>query len=163
MEIRKAVPSDLGEIMEIYSVAKEFMRNQNNTTQWQGGYPSAELVKADILNENLYVVTEGDELLAVFFFSIGEDETYKAIYDGKWIKDGPYAVIHRVAVRKSGRGIAGMIFDYCYDIFPNLRIDTHEDNLPMKRALLKNGFIICGRIYLKDGSPRIAFQKNIFK
>ena len=159
MEIRNAIISDLDTVMDIYAAARSFMRAQHNPTQWQGGYPSRELVLSDIESGNLYVVCEGEELLAVFFFKVGEDETYKIIYDGEWKTGEPYAVIHRVAVRKSGRGIAAEIFGYCYARHANLRIDTHEDNLPMQRALLKNGFLYCGRIYLKDGSPRLAYQR----
>ena len=45
----------------------------------------------------------------------------------------------------------------------SIRIDTHEGNLPMQRALEKSGFARCGTIFLKggaeDGDPRIAFEK----
>ena len=44
-----------------------------------------------------------------------------------------------------------------------VRIDTHEGNLPMRRALEKAGFTFCGRITLiggsEDGDPRLAFEK----
>ena len=43
----------------------------------------------------------------------------------------------------------------------NLRIDTHEKNIPMQGCLAKNGFARCGIIYLEDGDPRIAYQKVI--
>lgn len=159
MYIRKAEISDLNEIMEIYATARGFMREQNNPTQWKDEYPPLSLVTSDINDGSLYVVCDGCEICAVFFFRMGEDDTYKVIYDGEWKSDAPYAVIHRVAVRKSGQGIAAMIFDYCFEMHNNIRIDTHEDNLPMQRALLKNGFLYCGRIYIADGTPRLAYQK----
>jgi RimJ/RimL family protein N-acetyltransferase len=41
----------------------------------------------------------------------------------------------------------------------NMRIDTHSNNLPMRRVLEKNGYQYCGIIYVRDGSERLAFQK----
>ncbi len=41
----------------------------------------------------------------------------------------------------------------------NFRIDTHNDNKIMQHVIEKNGFIRCGIIYVKDGSPRIAYEK----
>lgn len=42
----------------------------------------------------------------------------------------------------------------------NLRGDTHERNLPMRRAFERNGFERCGTIWVEDGTPRIAYQKE---
>ena len=42
----------------------------------------------------------------------------------------------------------------------HLRIDTHENNKVMQHLILKNGFEKCGIIYVDDGSPRVAFEKN---
>ena len=39
-----------------------------------------------------------------------------------------------------------------------IRVDTHEANLPMQRLLEKNGFVKCGKIQVADGTERIAFQ-----
>ena len=41
----------------------------------------------------------------------------------------------------------------------SIRIDTHEDNKPMRRFLEKCGFKFCGIIYLEDGSKRLAYEK----
>ena len=39
------------------------------------------------------------------------------------------------------------------------QIDTHKDNIPMQRVLLRNGFVYCGIIHLENGDERIAYQK----
>lgn len=41
-----------------------------------------------------------------------------------------------------------------------MRIDTHENNTPMRRALEKSGFRYCGIIRIFNGDARIAFQKS---
>ena len=55
--------------------------------------------------------------------------------------------------------MATQVLEWCMDRCGNIRIDTHDDNLPMQHVLEKNGFIRCGRIWNEDGSPRIAYQK----
>jgi RimJ/RimL family protein N-acetyltransferase len=47
------------------------------------------------------------------------------------------------------------------DRYPNVRIDTHKDNVPMRNLLKKMGFTHCGVIRLldKDESPREAYMK----
>ena len=44
------------------------------------------------------------------------------------------------------------------DQYDNVRIDTHEDNAPMKYVLEKLGFEYCGVIYLEDGDARDAYH-----
>lgn len=58
------------------------------------------------------------------------------------------------------KGMLEYIVGYCFDIHSNLKIDTHEDNKIMQHLLEKYGFLKCGTIWLEDGSPRIAYQKN---
>ena len=50
-----------------------------------------------------------------------------------------YASAHAF-MSEHGKGVAGAVFDYCYSLCKNIRIDTHRDNLPMQKALEKNGF-----------------------
>lgn len=159
MNIRSAEFRDLARIMEIYEGARGFMRRSGNPNQWTGGYPSEATVSADIASNDLYVLEEDGQLHAVYYFRIGDDPTYGRIDGGRWIKDGPYGVIHRVAVSTPGRGLISLIFDHCFSIISNIRIDTHRDNLPMQTALAKNGFILCGIIYLQSGDERLAYQK----
>lgn len=160
---RKATPKDLDEIMNIYSDAREFMRKTGNKNQWTNGYPKKELTETSINNGDLYVCVEENVIQCVYFFKITEDPTYLKIYDGKWLNDEPYGVIHRIAVAKTahGKGIAAKAFDECLKRAKNIKIDTHRDNIPMQKTLEKNGFKRCGIIYLENGDERIAFQKSI--
>jgi len=160
MQIRKTLPSDIPEISEIYESAKRFMRESGNPTQWNDGKPNADTAREDMENGVGYVAEENGEILAVFMFCVGEDTTYKNIYEGSWLNDNPYAVIHRIAVKEQGRGLIGYCIDECYKICPNLKIDTHRNNIPMQKALAKRGFKYCGIIYLENGDERLAYQKS---
>ncbi len=160
MTIRKAESRDLDRILQIYESARIFMRAHGNPDQWGEHYPPDEMIREDIERGDLFVCVENDEILAVFFYTEGDDPTYEYIENGAWLNDAPYGVIHRIAVAARGRGVAAFCFDFALSRCGNLKIDTHENNLPMQRTLEKNGFSRCGTIYVGDGTPRIAYQKQ---
>lgn len=160
LKIRPAVPSDLPEIMRIYQSAKQYMRDNGNYSQWTGGYPSEDLLRSDMETGQLFVIRKDAVPCAVFAFIIGKDPTYAVIEDGNWLSDREYGTIHRIASDGTQGGILHEAAEFCWNRIKHLRIDTHRDNLPMQRAILRNGFIRCGIIFLADGSPRIAFEKE---
>lgn len=159
MQIRKTVEADLPQIAKIYEKAKKFMCQTGNPNQWNGEKPNGETAREDMEKGIGYVAEENGEIVAVFMFSQDHDPTYTKIYGGEWLSDAPYGVIHRIAVTEQGHGTIGHCIDWCFSHCQNLRIDTHRDNLPMQRALLKRGFEYCGIIYLANGDERLAYQK----
>lgn len=161
MVIRKAKATDIAGIMQIYDAARAYMRENQNPDQWGNGYPSRELIEADIRAGFCHVCEEDGELLGVFCYFLGDDPTYQTIYGGAWLNDRPYGVLHRIAVAKHCKGVASFCFDHCLSLCRNLKIDTHRDNIPMQRSLAKNGFVRCGIIYLENGDERIAYQKTL--
>lgn len=161
MNIKLCKNTEIDEIMSIYDNARNFMRQTGNNNQWINGYPSRELILEDLKENRFYGVYDNEELVAVFMLTVDSDPTYNKIYNGSWLNDEPYAVIHRIGVLKRGKGIAKLCFDYALTKCNNLRIDTSEENLVMQNCLLKNGFSYCGVIYLESGAPRLAYQKKI--
>ena len=158
--IQKAELSQLPQLMAIYEKARIFMARSGNPDQWGTAYPPEEMIRQDIQDGKCYVNLSGDHIRAVFYFAVETDPTYGYI-EGGWLNDAPYGVIHRIAVGDSGKGVAAECFAFAAQHCENLRIDTHEKNIPMQRCLAKNGFTRCGIIYLEDGDPRIAYQKVI--
>lgn len=158
MEIRLARPEELAEIMKLYEYAKELMRQTGNPNQWDAAYPSAEIIAEDIRREQCYLCTEGEELLAVFAFILGEDPTYRVIENGHWTMEAPYGTIHRIASGGKVRGVADRCYEFCRQQIGYIRVDTHRDNRLMRRSLEKNGFRECGIIYVRGESPRIAYD-----
>ena len=156
--ITKANLSQLPQILAIYESARTFMAQNGNPNQWGTAYPPDDRIHQDILDGKCFVNLDGDQIRAVFYFAVEEDPTYGYI-EGAWLNAESYGVIHRIAAGENGRGVAAECFDFALAHCPNLRIDTHEDNIPMQRCLAKNGFTRCGIIYLEDGDPRIAYQK----
>lgn len=160
--IRPAGLEDLPLVMEIYDYARAFMRANGNVTQWVNGYPSEELIRQEIQDGHSFVCTDGDgEIVGTFCFILGDDPTYQQIYDGAWLNDEPYGVIHRMGTNGKRKGIAEACLDWSFQHSDNIRVDTHCDNLVMQHILEKNGFKRCGIIYVRDGTERIAYQKIV--
>ena len=160
MIIRKSELKDLDKIAEIYKNAKEFMKTSGNPNQWKGDYPNAFDAKEDIKNGIGYVCEDDGEIVAVFAFKIGVEPTYNKIYEGEWQNNLPYAFMHRIAVSRHGQGVVDFCIEHCFNLYPNLKIDTHRDNIPMQKVLKRNGFKYCGIIYLENGDERLAFNKT---
>ena len=155
-----AQAEDLPDIMRIYECARKYMRDNGNPFQWVNGYPSKELLLDDIEKRQLYVMRNGQDICGVFALIIGPDPTYEYIEDGSWISDSEYGTIHRIASDGSVNGIMDLAVTFCGKIISHLRVDTHEANIPMQQAVLRNGFKRCGIIYIADGTPRIAYEKT---
>ncbi len=160
MTIRPSTQADIPTLLQIAEEAKQTMRESGNQHQWTDGYPSAEVFREDILRGVSYVVEREDKPVATFALIPGPDVTYAKIYEGQWLSDEPYYVIHRIASRQGVSGVLKLVVDYAFGQTKSIRIDTHRDNAIMQHLLKKLGFTYCGIIYLLSGDERLAFEKN---
>ncbi len=158
MFVRKAETSDLDKIMEIYAIAQDFMIKTGNPNQWAHIYPQKELIEEDIKHGISYLICDDSQAHGVFALASGQEPTYQYIENGEWLNCDEYVTVHRIASDGKANGIFKTAIDYCKDIADNIRIDTHCDNKIMQKLILKNDFKKCGRIYVADGTPRIAYQ-----
>ncbi len=165
MEFRQAKISDLDQIVEIIELSKKYLK-ETKVDQWQDGYPAKEDLRRDIESGSSYVLTNKDEIVATTVISLDGESTYNSIFNGEWITNEDYIVMHRVAVhdKYKGKGIFKELIKEAEILALNkgissIKIDTHRDNISMQRAVVKNDFKKCGIIYLEDGSERIAFEK----
>lgn len=154
-----AKEEDLPRIMEIYDIAKAYMRANGNPNQWNGAYPDPETLRTDIEKQRLYVYKKAGSIHGVFMLLLEEEPTYAYIEDGSWREERPYGTIHRLAGDGEVRGLFAKCVAFCEKKVRYLRADTHFDNHTMQHLLEKNGFERRGIIYLKNGDPRIAYQK----
>lgn len=156
--IREGQPEDLDEIMRVYGCAKAYMDANGNPNQWVG-YPTREMIADDIEKGQCYVCISADgQICGVFAFIMGVDETYLYIEGGQWLNDKPYGTIHRIGSDGSVKGVFASCMEFCKTLSEEIRIDTHEDNKTMQHLIEKSGFQRCGIIYVRGGSPRIAYQ-----
>lgn len=165
MEFRKSLECDVDKIMLIIKQAQDYFK-ENNIDQWQNNYPNTETIRNDIRNNESYVLIKDGEIVATTALSFNGDSNYDHIYDGKWLSNDKFAVIHRIAVDNTYKGlglsseIIKMVEKICLEKeVHSIKIDTHADNLSMQKLLKKNDFKYCGVIYVSDGTPRVAFEK----
>lgn len=156
--VRNAKRKDISRVMEIYANARAFMAEHGNRKQWGTSYPPVEMITQDVELGKLYVLEKEDGIHGVFYFCMEDDPTYEKIYGGAWSRDSVYGVIHRVAGDGSGR-ILRTAVEFAEKQSVYLRMDTHEDNVVMQRALEKLGFCKCGMIVIEDGTPRLAYDR----
>lgn len=149
---------DLEQIMKIYRYAQDYMIESGNPTQWGHFYPDAELIKSDIDKNACRVIYDESGIHGIFALFLDPDPTYEHIENGKWLNDEPYLTIHRLAGDGQVHGLFSCALNYCKDISSNIRADTHADNQIMQKLMEKNGFVKCGRICVKNGTQRIAYQ-----
>lgn len=166
--LRRSEKTHVDRILEIIEGAKVYLR-ESKVDQWQNGYPNRETIENDIENKWSYVYEEDGVLLATTALSFEGEETYEKIYEGAWIGDIDYGVIHRLGVDTSlmGKNIGSKVLEEVDKIaikrgVYSVRVDTHEDNKAMQGLLAKNGYVCCGIIYLKDGNKRLAFEKILY-
>lgn len=163
--IRKATINDKKEVLKIYEQAKVFIKTFNSP-QWQTGSPNEESFFADLKNSSLYVNVVDNKIVAVATL-ITDEPTYQNI-KGAWLNEEESIVIHRIATStdEQKKGHAKAFLTYINETlkYNNIKIDTHELNIPMKNFLIKNGFILCGEITLfkEFDNKRLAYQK-VFK
>lgn len=162
MTIRKAEPKDLNIILKILEHARNYMKENNNPNQWGDNHPAVEIIEEDIKNSIGYVcLDEENNIVGYFCFYVGIEEDYNEIYEGNWLNDKEYAVIHRIATMSNKKGVGSFCMQYCFDKYKNIKIDTSKDNIPMQKLLEREGYTKCGTIHLRrNGGERIAFQKT---
>ena len=159
--IRLATFDDIPAIMTVIDAARELMHASGNMNQWINGYPSEDVIHADIDRDGGFVVTDDERIVAYFAFLPAPEPTYTKIYEGAWLNDEPYYVIHRLASWPNVHGIWDSVLAWAFERTTTLRVDTHRDNHIMQHNIIKHGFTYCGIIYLLSGDERLAYQKTI--
>lgn len=159
--IRLAKIDDFKGILDVYKIARTFMKETGNPNQWGDNRPTEEAILEDIKASKMYVIEENTEILGLF--SLQDFDNDYVNIDGKWLNDEKYIVIHKVASSGNKKGIFSEIINFVSNNTNNIRIDTHEDNKVMQKILVKNGFEYCGEVYIEGELKRRAYHLVIKK
>lgn len=167
LQLRHATMTDLPAIHALFVQAQAYMFREGNIEQWRR-LPARSVLEADIAKNELYVYTQsvaGEEVLeGTFVLQQGSVPAYEKIEQGTWPTKGPYVSLHRVVSSGHVKRLFDRMCAYAFTMADEVRIDTHEKNISMRRALRRNGFTYCGIIHLPDGGARrayIGFYKEI--
>src|ERR1044071_7172724 len=116
MQLRLANYSDITPIWEILQQAIE-QRRLDGSEQWQNGYPNEQTVYDDIVSGYGYVMVENGVIIAYAAIIFGIEPAYNEI-KGKWLTNGDYVAVHRVATSNTvkGKGVATKLFKMLEDL-----------------------------------------------
>ncbi len=160
---RRAKHSEIDIIWKILQDAIQ-RRKEDGSTQWQDGYPNPTVVQNDIANNQGYVLTDGEKIVAYAAILINDEPEYEKIV-GKWLTNEDFVVYHRVAVSSDyiGKGMAIRLMEAIENFATehkiySLKADTNFDNPAMIRSFEKLGYTYCGEVYFR-GSARKAYEK----
>lgn len=162
--VRLATVQDIPPLMEGIKLAKKQLF-YHHSGQWQNGEPSENTITKDI-HIGQYFVVEFHQQIVGGMALLFHEPAYDKLFEGAWLNAFPYGVIHRFFIHPSfqGKGLAKLLLDHaqqvCFNkgIF-NLRIDTHQKNIPMKSLLIKCGFREVGKAFLPDAGERVVYHK----
>lgn len=165
--IRLANPRDVEAIMSIVHGAQCSLA-ELGIDQWQNGYPSLDVIMADIERGVGYVLC-GEDGCPIGYIAIVMDgePAYLQITDSEWNTPNSYVVVHRLCVALDARreGVAVRMMRYAADVareagIKAFRIDTHRGNIRMLSMLEKLGFAYCGIVHY-DSGERLAYDLNL--
>lgn len=164
MTLRSAANADLSVIWAILQEAID-QRRRDGSSQWQDGYPNEHSIRDDISRESAYVLVEEGKIIAYAAVVFGAESAYNEIR-GKWLTDGEYAVVHRVArsaASAASKGIGTRFIELIEGLclrkgIPSIRLDTNFDNFAMLRILEKLNYRYCGEVMVR-GAARRAYEK----
>lgn len=167
MQFRKATESDAARIWKIIQQAQAQM-GRLNSEQWQNGYPAPANIASDIELGYGYVLCSEESVIAYGAVIFDGEPAYEAI-DGKWLSNGLYVVVHRLAVADEAkqRGVATEFMHRVEALslekgICSFRVDTNFDNHYMLRMLSNLGFLYCGEVKYDQGLRR-AYEKVLLK
>lgn len=167
---RQAKTCEADRIMQIIRQAQAQMRAAGSS-QWQDGYPAPGHISADIARGRGYVLcksgTEGPQAIIAYGAVVFDGEPAYDALEGEWLTQGPYVLVHRIAVAdgERGRGVAAEFLRRVEALalergIKAFRIDTNFDNRPMLRLLERAGFTYCGKVVYRSGE-RVAYEKRL--
>ena len=170
MTIRKAEPSDLNSIEQIYSDIHTAEEKGLQTIGWKRGvYPTGKTAEDAISRGDMFVLEEEKILVAGIINRIQVD-----VYDGAcWEYDtDSVCVLHTLVVspQAAGRGYGSAFVDF-YERWamehglPELRIDTNARNTAARSMYKKLGYKEIGIVPIVfngiQGADLVLLEKNL--
>ncbi|WFD08903.1 GNAT family N-acetyltransferase [Tepidibacter hydrothermalis] len=161
--IRKAVLSDLDNIMEIIKETIKEMHSYNNY-QWDDNYPKSKDFANDIEKGDLYVEDMNGQVCGFICVNYLEPDEYNGL---NWSVNEKAMVIHRMAVdsRFRKKGIGTSLMKFAEELAINngskyLKTDTYSLNTKMNTLFKKLEFKLIGEMsFLGKEKPFYCYDK----
>ncbi len=157
MLLTKALSTDFTALCDLYHAVADAME-ATGLQQWHwGAYPTEALIQTSLHAGTLYVVREGDAILAAVTVDDHTEPEHDPI---AWLTGGKIGTFHRLAIAPAGqgKGLGKRVFADICDILRGigckcLHIDTHEENQRALRLYASFGMRPCGRMNYRSTAP----------
>lgn len=147
-DIRIAQMGELNRIITLYYLLTDMMKDAEFHPGWKKNvYPSRELLRQSVLNQQLYVGTYCNEFISAMILNHDYAAGYEKV---KWNIPAPkeqVTVIHALGILPPyhGQGIASRMVEYAILISRQnqqevIRLDVLGSNLPAQKLYIKMGF-----------------------
>lgn len=163
--LRRAGADDVAAALEICDDGRRYQR-ELGFFQWRDGYPSREVIEADIAAEKGYLILLDGCVAGYCVIDPEGDAEYDSI-PSLWLSSRPYAAVHRLVLARRFRGqhLSRTVFEAIFERIAALgiysvKVDTGLDNTPMQKLLESLAFTRPGTHTFSWG-PRIAYEKSL--
>ncbi len=155
MKYSKADINQLDMIFDMYSAAIENMEKQG-IHQWDQIYPDKEIIRQDILLNQMYIGEKDNKIVVCFVLNEECDEEYN---NASWINpDARFCIIHRLCVNPifQKQGIARKTMEYIEKLckkerYDSIRLDCFTKNHYSRKLYDKSGYSIVGYAEWRKG------------
>ena len=146
--IRKALWSDLDEIMSIVGKTIEDMKEAKNF-QWNSDYPTRDIFADDIKKGELFILEgQGGSIGGMICVNFDEPEEYSGL---GWSCKKRAAILHRLVVNSAakGQGIGTKLMEFAKEKAAQMgtdyiKSDTYSTNKQMTNLFKKMGYKYVG-------------------
>lgn len=153
MEIKKVSIDFLDDVFKIYRGCAKY-HAEKGFFQWDDTYPTMDVIKHDIENEQLFGIFENQTCLGTIALTHDEPVEYAEL---TWKdKEGKYLVIHRLCIdtNQMRKGYAKMIMDFAENWakennYSSIRLDTYSPNNGAVSFYSKLNYEIKGEVYFE--------------
>lgn len=155
MKLRQANMTELQILMDIIKQASEKLQQQG-IFQWDEMYPTEEIIREDIRREELYVLSEAEEIFALVVLNEEQDDSYS---EANWLGEQEnVAVIHRLCVNSAyqHRGIGKKVLAAAEHLlkekgYKGIRLDAFTNNPYALRLYENTGYRRIGEVTFRKG------------
>ncbi len=163
LHFKKAYMEDLHQIFDIFTKAILNMKH-NGIDQWDEMYPTIEVLKKDIEENQLYIGTIHNDIASVFVLNKEFDEEYKT---GQWkYEAASFGVVHRLCVNPifQKQGVATKTMLYIEEVLreqgvETIRLDTFTQNPLAIGLYTKLGYEKVGYVNWRKGQFHLLEKK----
>ncbi|MHB1485420.1 MAG: GNAT family N-acetyltransferase [Saccharofermentanales bacterium] len=161
---RLARDEDYEDIVSIFMKAIDKM-NSISIYQWDELYPTKEILKADIVKQEMYVLTQDGIIVSAVVINEEQDPQYKK---ANWkYKNGKIAVMHRLCVNPDfqNKGIGKKTIvsaekKMIQNGYETIRLDAFSQNQIALNLYKKSGYSYTGDVIFRKGLFHL-FEKSL--